>query len=378
MRIILITTLLLLAATACVEEFDPQVDRYENALVIDGLITNEPGPYSVRLTRTYPVGEKYPEPEKGAQVILSSVSGQQETLTEIYSGLYVTSAEGIRGQPGERYFLYIKTLAGREYRSDTIEIKAPAVIDKVYYEFQQEDDQAYTEKGVRIYVDTHDSENDSRYYRWAWSETWVIKAPYASEGYPRECYKTEKSSSIVIGTSELLTDDVIRKKNLLYVSNQTNRLYYRYSIEVVQHSLSKDVYDYYKLLESVNENVGSIFDPIPVRVSGNVKCLSDPLEPVLGYFHGAGVSRKRLFIDRTELPRMFVESEYDYCSLVEEKVNPDDSDAIQAIILQMAKEGYINFFSYTEAGVLYLQFANSNTCFDCSASASAEKPSFWE
>ncbi len=76
---------------ACVEDFNLEIDDNDLKIVVDGLITNEPGPYFVRLIyssdaiRQYPEGVQYDDeqPVMNAQVIMSDDYGQIDTLKPI-------------------------------------------------------------------------------------------------------------------------------------------------------------------------------------------------------------------------------------------------------------------------------------------------------
>ena len=72
-NILTIGILSLTFATACTEGIDIDLNEGENnRLVVAGEITNEPGPYSVRLTRSTSYFYNQPAPaELGAKVTIS-------------------------------------------------------------------------------------------------------------------------------------------------------------------------------------------------------------------------------------------------------------------------------------------------------------------
>ena len=51
----------------------------------------------------------------------------------------------------------------------------------------------------------------------------------------------------------------------------------------------------------MTEEQGGLYDPIPKPLTGNVSCVDDPSEPVLGYFSVSAVSSRRLFIENDTL-----------------------------------------------------------------------------
>jgi hypothetical protein len=72
-RIVLL--LMFIAFTACVEPFDPEIDSYEDILVVDGIITDEEVAARVRLSRSYPYDENRSNAETNAIVIISDDAG---------------------------------------------------------------------------------------------------------------------------------------------------------------------------------------------------------------------------------------------------------------------------------------------------------------
>ena len=85
-------------------------------------------------------------------------------------GIYTSSNLGLA--LNTEYRLKITTANGKEYLSDYMVAKKTPPIDSL--EFRQE------EKGVQIYVNTHDDSNNTRYYRWDFDETWEIWSYYYS------------------------------------------------------------------------------------------------------------------------------------------------------------------------------------------------------
>jgi hypothetical protein len=51
--------------------------------------------------------------------------------------------------------------------------------------------------------------------------------------------------------------------------------------------------------------MGSIFDAQPAQLSGNIKCISDPSEIVIGFITAHTVGLKRVFIPNSKLPVWF-------------------------------------------------------------------------
>jgi hypothetical protein len=87
------------------------------------------------------------------------VEGKDNTTRQLpMSGEGVYSSPDLNLVLDAEYRLRIITANGKEYQSDYITAKKTPAIDSL--EFRQ------NEKGVQIYVNTHDALNNTWYYRW--------------------------------------------------------------------------------------------------------------------------------------------------------------------------------------------------------------------
>ena len=103
-------------------------------LAVDGAITDQAGPYVVRLTTTGPYFDAQAAPPvTGAQLTLRTADGPPETLREQRPGEYVTSG-ALRGRVGGRYTLTIAT-GGEQYVAET-EIRRALPIDSLRAEYR--------------------------------------------------------------------------------------------------------------------------------------------------------------------------------------------------------------------------------------------------
>jgi hypothetical protein len=102
-RHILFLPLLLLLAT-CIDPVGVSLDEPVPHLVVDGLITSAPGPYTVKLTNTarYSTGSEGTNIlVTGAKVSITDDTGNNEILEENSIGIYTTKADGIQGLTGK-------------------------------------------------------------------------------------------------------------------------------------------------------------------------------------------------------------------------------------------------------------------------------------
>ncbi|MCG8309312.1 MAG: DUF4249 domain-containing protein [Cytophagales bacterium] len=377
-RYILVLSYAILIHTNCVKEFDPPSGGYENLLVVEAFLSDGNEPFEVLLSRSVQIDTSTNIAETGANVRLSEESGKLYHLTETEkSGRYLHS--NINARVGETYQLHITTQDGHQYESAKVVMRPTPEIDSVTFKYEERP--AADLKGIQIYVNTHDAQNNTFYYRWEWEETWVFFTPYPSslvyidgEIYPREdninrCWKKSTSTSIEIATSKNLTEDVISEYPLLYVATNTDRLGVKYSLNVSQYALSEKSYNYWVELQKATESLGTLFDPQPSTVFGNIYNISNDSEVVLGYFDASSKAEKRIFIKRGDLPYIGIPNYYDYC---------EDSIVSRDMIEEMMEDGYMLAYETRNdfGGIEYVM--SSNFCIDCTLAGTNEIPEFWE
>jgi hypothetical protein len=286
---------------SCIAQFVPETTEDQDILVVEGIITDQPGPKIIKLSTTMPLGaQSSAKTLSGCNVTLSDNLGNNFDLNETTSGSYSTSP-AFQGVIGRSYTLHIKTNGSRNnrtYESEPVLLRPVPPIDSIYYNkvvLTRSDDGYSLTEGCQIYLDTHDPENNCKYYRWEYVETWEFQLPY-NYVQNRVCWTTANSNSINIKNTSTLSEDKIVRQPLNYITNGTDRLKIRYSILVNQYSLSEEEYTYWEKLQNVVEQVGSLFDIIPASIPSNIKCIEKPEENVLGFFSVSAISSKRIFI----------------------------------------------------------------------------------
>ncbi|MFC3157380.1 DUF4249 family protein [Chryseobacterium arachidis] len=101
MKNIFLIILSLFLVTSCEKEIDLDLEDQSGKIVIEGNITDQPGPYYLRITKSVAFTEtnQYPAIEN-AQVVLSDNTGQTETLQYVGNGNYkLQPSQGNREEP---------------------------------------------------------------------------------------------------------------------------------------------------------------------------------------------------------------------------------------------------------------------------------------
>ncbi len=131
-------------------------------MVIEGSISDEPGPYTVKLSRTvnFSDANTYP-PVTGALVIISDNTGVTDTLSETVSGLYQT--HHISGTPGNTYTLKVIT---EDKKYDAVSTMPNKVnLDSIQFDlFKDPDETGITFAVVPLFFDPVVFGNNYRFF----------------------------------------------------------------------------------------------------------------------------------------------------------------------------------------------------------------------
>jgi hypothetical protein len=369
--------LLMVLFANCVSEFDPPSQGYENLLVVEAFLSNEDAPFEVTLSRSTPIDTTAFVPESGATVNLESASGKIYALSETSSGVYHSNSI-IDPQIGQEYRLMVRTRSGNQYESEYVTMRETPAIDELTFEYEDRPVQGV--KGLQFLISTSDPGNNTWYYRYEYDETWMFRTPYDSyliwedgELFQRQerintCWKFDESTNIRITTSKNLTADIIKDFPLLFVSNETDRLKTRYSLNVKQYSLSEQSYNYWVELQKATESLGTLFDPQPSIIRGNISNINDESEVVLGYFDAASIQQARIFVNPSEFDRITFPNYYSFCL---------DSIVSPGQIQEMVDANWMLVSETTNEAGFPAYLFSFPVCVDCRFAGSNVKPDYW-
>ncbi len=297
----------------CEEKFDPGVADYQNLLVVDGLLHNGTGPYTVKLSYSSPVDNPLFIPAGFFHVKIVDDLGVSTALTESEPGIYTTADSRLQGETGRKYKLYLTSPNGNKYESDWEEIHQEVGIDSVYaqYEYHSDPDLNHTPEGYQFYISSETAPDDSACFYWNMVETWEFFSDYTLdftysgyiEPFPNpdtvyHCWATEVVPQIFVLNTSNLSQPKATNFPLHFVSTDTKRLTVKYSVLIQQMVISPAAWKYRDQINSLISDDNFLFASQPFQVKGNIQCVENPEEQVLGYFTAAGISTRRVFLDR--------------------------------------------------------------------------------
>jgi hypothetical protein len=248
-----------------------------------------------------------------------------------------------------------------------MEMRTVPRIDSLYYEkvvISERNEYSGAKEGSQVYLNALDPQGLCKFYRWDYSETWKFRLPYMVPN--NTCWITNNSNEINIKSTSVLTEDRISRFPLKFISNETDRLAVRYSILVNQYSLNEDEYIYWEKLQSISEEVGSLYDITPSSIPGNIFCIEDPAEQVLGYFSVSAKTSKRIYIDDNFSGLINYYSTCPYDTIYGTGAIPNLNSAVWVI-----EE---NLYAMPPYRILTEQ----KYCADCTTRGTTTMPAFWE
>jgi hypothetical protein len=386
--------------SSCIEQFKPELNTSDqkSQLVVEGTITDQPGPFKVRLTKSSSVYAEQDiirfDPVTGATVHITDDKGNDFQLYQGVKGWYQTADSCLQGVPGNTYTLHVTDEDGNKYESTPELMLEVPPIESLFFEEKQrthiEGETVTQEAWLDILLNTYEPAGEIHYSRWDFEETWEFNMPqyipvvrHTGEppcilekigdtefmtwvGVPAEqshCWTTETSKSILVNSTAVDKTGRIVNYPIKYIGPDDDRISIRYSILVKQYELNKELYYYFKRLESLNETNGGMFDKLPSPLYGNIKSVSGSNKP-LGYFLVSGIKMKRIFIDNSDTHIKTGHSAYSSCGW---SLPP-------LCVLKYFYYGKI-IDGYRDVG--YDVWSTSNYCTDCRVRGTSVRPDFW-
>ena len=301
MRSLLVSFLILCLVAACIDRVDLPIRAEEPRLVIEGQITNDAPPYAVRLTYTAPFGLTDAERPatlvaNNAQVSIADDRGRTVRFVATAPGTYQTNDPTFRGTVGRTYSLTVVLAGGKRYVTKPEQMPDVPPIDSISAKLSQTTN-FNTPYRYQYSISTSDPANQKNYYRWTAYGLTVRK----STGVPccfqcpaicfDNCYTTEATTEVNVFSDAAINGNPIQ--NLLVFQLPVYARWPQF-VEVQQYGITQANYQFWKLYEQQRARTGSIFDPLPASVVGNLVNANDASDQARGYFAVASVSRKRI------------------------------------------------------------------------------------
>ncbi len=389
-----------LSLIGCKEEFTPEINDFQSALVVEASITNQPEIQSIKLSNTTILEEGELLVENNAYVAVESSNGEIYNFSQAEDGVYYSNTV-FSASPNVSYFLYIETSDGNVYNSNEVQLPGDAILNEVYAEKIIKDGV----EGIQVYADSKGSQEDGSYFRYEYDETYKIVAPFYSgleasiinvlqfgDEYeieitrgPRDegrvCYSSNTSIGINQITTSNLGENFAEAVPIRFIPGDDPIIKERYSIEVTQFVESPEAYSFYKILNDLGKSESVFSQNQPGAIQGNIYNSANSQELVVGYFGVVIKESKRIFFNHADFdintPPYFYDCEtitYDYKDNLIANFDGDINER-RFLYVALKDDAYEIVPSQTEDDLVYTIVRME--CANCTSFSSKTKPEFW-
>ncbi len=263
------TILAVFIFSSCQKVISVDLNRTNPQIVIEGVLTDQPGPDTVFVSETgnyFGPSLSYPQID-GANVVVAGDRETFDTLSEARPGVYVANP-GIIARTGTTYTLTVRA-NGKLYQAlSSVPVKVP--IDTVYTQKLVEPD---GDHGYYVHVVFQDPPEPGNYYC-------------------VHLFTNREPEDSVTGQRYILTDDKITNGNLVNFQIRAGRNNVKpgdtLTVELL--SIDKSTYDYYNTLNDIIQTDNSPTSLSPANPTTNLT------NGALGYFAAYRVDRRRILL----------------------------------------------------------------------------------
>ena len=329
-----------ISLSACVDKINFNIPMTQSLIVVEGTINDSPGPYTVKLSKSISLDadSAFRDPIEKAIIKLYDDGGNEEDLTEISPGIYLTGG-AIQGKIGHGYYIHITTASGETYQSDPDTINPVGEVQQIKYQFEAKT--VTTNYGeaqadvFNVFVDADAGQGVNNYVRWRYTGTYKVEthpelhqtfaggywyqtpvpcsgyivAPALGGGKLTEvapcacctCWVSQYESAPTLSDEQLVVNHQFRNVKVGEVPVNSNTFTDKFIVEVEQMSLTQNSFTFFNLIRAQKQGASSLFQPPSGKIIGNIKTINSSSQ-VVGIFWATSVKSKFITINRSDVP----------------------------------------------------------------------------
>ena len=311
----------------CVEKVDSEFDFQSDIIFVDAFILTELGTSSVTISKSTLVNEATFKVvnEVNASVIIENINtGAIVEFIEDSFGIYNCPSDFV-ASVGEEWKLHIELEDGRIIESKTQTVTSPVSIDNIQAEYSPEiefnAEFGRLVPGHRLSIDWQDPIGEENFYLWKYKTfepLFVCKTcdqgvlrngecepsgfnfgpPYFSYPCLPDCWEKRYGQELLVFHDQLENGAMITDREIAILPYLRNP---NILVEVQQFSIDRSAYEYFKVINNQVSQSGGLNAPPPAALLGNLFNPNDASDLILGQFTAAGITTKRIFIDRSPI-----------------------------------------------------------------------------
>lgn len=305
----------LLIFSTCIREIDLKTETGDlTTLVVEGDFTNSTGTHRVVLTHPNQYGISAFERVAGAKIWLSDDAGNRVEYFEKSDStgvFYELAAGAMAAQIGRGYQISIELPDGKKYQSALQKLPEVTRVDSVWLEGRLEkrvssEDVVVEEKMIVVQLQTllPDASGET-FLRWGADCVYLfpeLQRPGTLPPPSKTCYVWDYFNRQRAPIQQVAGSG--QRKVFQEIGTRPNDYAFDFQayFTIVQRTISPQAYQFFKNVQQVSNPAGTIFDPPPGAILGNLTNVADPNDRALGFFEVAAVDTFRLKVQKGQLP----------------------------------------------------------------------------
>jgi hypothetical protein len=295
---------LVLITASCLTPVDIDTRNIGGTIVISGQVSPLEDRNSVQIGEASE-DDRLPIPISGAEVKLLDDIGNVFYYSESvpYPGTYDLKNSTII--PGRSYHIEVTLLTGAIYTSTPETM--PTSVGTISTNFEVVEEEFIDAEGtvsqldfIKIYANSElPAGITNGHFRWSVEETYLLSPtdfpdPFGS--IPPPCFISQNADPQRVTLLDQESSSVTQIDQKLIASRIIDFSFLeRHYFTSYQSALSDDAYEYWRKVNILSNQVGSIFDTPPAKIKGNIINANNSQEEVLGYFQAVNESYDRFF-----------------------------------------------------------------------------------
>lgn len=255
--------------------------------------------------------ERLPYPVSGATVVIyedgDSIGSYLESPER--AGKYIL--DGRVGIPNKVYQVQIMLPDQSTYWSARERMPAEAGTVSSYYEHSREDHvdgegTLSTKNFLKVYANSTLPSAETQFLRWMVEEVYIIVVS-SPPGLPvtrPPCFVTQPADPqyfVLLDRSSLNATEIPDKLVARRLVDET--FMYKHYMVTYQSAVTKEAYDYWRKVDILVSGNGSLFDPPPAKIYGNItRSVEEGEDHVFGYFQATNQTVSRIFTRPEDFP----------------------------------------------------------------------------
>jgi hypothetical protein len=266
-----------MVASSCEDPIDIDIPDGPERLVVEGWITDQPGPYQIRLSFTNNFNDPAPNPKVlNARVRVDDSEGRSHDFTEVSNGVYGSDIDW-KGEVGFEYTCTVLLEDGTTIVSTAELLGAPPDLDSLFYKevFPANIIDGIIQEEFFLGSIIQDPADVDNYYRWRISQNGN---------------RLNDVQSIIIFSDRFVNGNEFQLEvpQILFGRLDT--------VVVQQEAISEDAFEYFSLLVAQATTLGQSSGTAPAILRGNLNNVDNPDDIILGFFGTAAITSDTIII----------------------------------------------------------------------------------